>query len=130
MWDCLGWDWLLKFCLCCRGPPNGKVFGAPFLITPPSSLSLTVSVFLLLIPSITVPAHRHTHTLGVGMICRFRCIATLLPILASFRHRQHFLPLSSTLGSWGREREGGERKGGHRGRIQRRFLVHNLIFSK
>lgn len=90
---CVGLSWVgscLKFCLRCRGPPNGKVF----LALPSSSL-----------PPCPLPTHTHiqtrTHTPGVGMICRFRCFATLLPILASFRHRQHFLPPSSTHGRCG-----------------------------
>ena len=64
------------------------------------------------------------------MICRFRCSATLLPILASFRHRQHFLPLSSTPGRAGEEEGGG---GGGRRRRRRRedtgdilgFIIHH-----
>lgn len=102
---CVGLSWVgscLKFCLRCCGPPNGKVFDAPFLITPPCPL----------------PAHAHTRQ-GVGMICRFRCFATLLPILASFRHRQHFLPLSSTPGTDGEE-------GGSRARKHWRYYIPNV----
>ena len=117
---CVSWVGLrLKFfCLCCCGPPNGKVLALPS--SSPSSSSST---------SIT---NTHTHTLGVGMICRFRCSATLLPILASFRHRQHFLPLSSTPGRAGEEEEEGggegrrreeEKGGGHRGDLG--FIIHH-----
>lgn len=77
-------------------PPNGKV-----LTLPSSSLPRPLLTYI------------HTHKLGVGMICRFRCSATLLPILASFRHRQHFLPLSSTPG---RDTEEGELRGRKYGR--------------
>lgn len=52
-------------------PPKWKsFFDAPFLITSPLSIT---------------NRHTHTqtrtHTPGFGMICRFRCFATLLPIL-------------------------------------------------
>lgn len=93
----------LKFCLRCCGPPNGKV-----LTLPSSSLPRPLLTYI------------HTHKLGVGMICRFRCSATLLPILASFRHRQHFLPLSSTPG---RDTEEGGMK---REEIRKMLASHNL----
>lgn len=86
-------------------PPKWKSFGAPFLTTPPPPTSIT---------------NTHGGALGAGMICRFRCSATLLPILASFRHRQRFLPLSSTPG-----RDGGWGGGGGHGGVQ----THNLPFS-
>lgn len=99
LYVCVGLSWVgsrLKFCLRCCGPPNGKV-----LTLPSSSLPRPLLTYI------------HTHKLGVGMICRFRCSATLLPILASFRHRQHFLPLSSTPG---RDTEEGELRGRKYGR--------------
>lgn len=106
LYVCVGLSWVgsrLKFCLRCCGPPNGKV-----LTLPSSSLPRPLLTYI------------HTHKLGVGMICRFRCSATLLPILASFRHRQHFLPLSSTPG---RDMEEGGMK---REEIRKMLASHNL----
>lgn len=99
VWDCLGWDNVWSFVCAAVSPQMEKFWRS--LPHPPPLLSITKT-------------HTGTHTLGVGMICRFRCCATLLPILASFRHRQCFLPFSSTLGR-GAEEWGGSTKGGYRG---------------